>query len=56
MCVHVGSGLRAVAKSVRIGKILIQRDEKTAQAKVRVLISSGWAGERASVVPPSLSC
>jgi uracil phosphoribosyltransferase len=30
----VRPGLRAVAKSVRIGKILIQRDEKTAQAKV----------------------
>jgi uracil phosphoribosyltransferase len=28
------AGLRAVAKSVRIGKILIQRDEKTAQAKL----------------------
>jgi len=28
------AGLRAVAKSVRIGKILIQRDETTAQAKL----------------------
>jgi len=28
------AGLRAVCKSVRIGKILIQRDEHTAQPKV----------------------
>jgi uracil phosphoribosyltransferase len=28
------SGLRAVCKAVRIGKILIQRDEATAQPKV----------------------
>ena len=28
------TGLRAVCKSVRIGKILIQRDEATAQPKV----------------------
>jgi uracil phosphoribosyltransferase len=28
------TGLRAVCKAVRIGKILIQRDEVTAQPKV----------------------
>lgn len=28
------AGLRAVCKSVRIGKILIQRDEQTAEPKV----------------------
>ena len=28
------SALRAVCKSVRIGKILIQRDEETAQARL----------------------